>query len=42
MKPAVVVSVSTVSVTVLCLDLLSWEVTNEWVLEQEREDDRSH
>ena len=34
--------VSMVSVTVLCLDLLSWEVTNEWVLEQEREDNGSH
>ena len=34
--------VSMVSVAVLCLDLLSWEVTNEWVLEQEREDDGSH
>ena len=34
--------VSMVSVAVLCLDLLSWEVTNEWVFEQEREDNGGH
>ena len=34
--------VSMVSVAVLYLDLLSWEIANEWVLEQEREDDGSY
>ena len=30
------------SYSVLCLDLLSWEVTYEWVLEQKRGDNGSH